>query len=84
MDADRLKGAGRGIGLLARAKAGRPAHDRGELRGTLDGPCGNDGAGDGPGARLLPLVAQNPGDLGLPGLIQELGGGQARLRHAHV
>ena len=67
MDADRLEGAGRGIALLARAEAGGAADDRGQLGGALDRPGGDDGAGDRPGARLLPIVAQDPGDLGLVG-----------------
>ena len=73
-----------GIALLARAEAGRPADDRGQLGGAFDGPRGDDGAGDRPGARLLPIVAQDPGDLGLLGRIQKFGGGQARSAHPHV
>ena len=84
MDPDRLEGARRRIALLARAEAGGAAHDRGQFGGALDRTCGDDGAGDRPGARLLPIVAQDPGDLGLVGRIQELGGGQARLAHPHV
>src|SRR3954462_3085357 len=37
-----------------------------------------------PGARLLPIVAQDPGDLGLVGRIEEFGGGHARLAHPHI
>ena len=80
MDPDRLEGAGRRIALLAGAEAGGAADDRGELGGAFDRTRGNDGAGNRPGARLLPIVAQDPGDLGLVGRIQEFGGGQARLR----
>ena len=80
MDADRLEGAGRRIALLARAEAGGAADDRGQLGGALDRTGGDDGAGDRAGARLLAIVAQDPGDLGLVGRVQEFGGGQARLR----
>ena len=84
MDADRLECAGRRIALLAGAETGGAANDRRQLRGPLDRTCGNDGAGDRPGARLLPIVAQDPGDVGLLGRIQIFGGGQARLAHPHV
>jgi hypothetical protein len=49
------------------AEAGGAADDRGQLGGALDRPGGDDGAGDRPGARLLAIVAQDPGDLGLVG-----------------
>src|SRR5436190_6875101 len=84
MDAYGLEGAGCRVRLLAGAKAGRSPDDRGELGGPFYGTCGNDGASDRPGARLLPVVAQNPGDLGLPGRIQKFGGSQTRAAHPHV
>ncbi len=84
MNPDRLEGARRRVAFLARAEAGGAAHDRRKLGGALDRTLGNDGAGDRPGARLLPIVAQDPGDVGLVGRIQEFRGGQARLRHPHV
>ena len=84
VDTDRLEGARRGIALLARAKTGGAANDRGKLGSTLDRTCSNDSASNCPGARLLPIVAQDPGNVGLFGRIQELGGGKARLAHAHV
>ena len=80
MDADRLEGAGRGIGPLAGAEAGGAANDRGQLGGALDRPRGGDGAGDGAGARLLAIILEDARDLGLVGLVEEFGGGQARLR----
>jgi len=84
MDADRLEGPGRGIALLARAETCRAADDRRQLGSSFNGTCGNDRAGDRPGARLLPIVAQDPGDVGLLGRIQILGGGKARTAHPHV
>jgi hypothetical protein len=84
MDADGLEGARRRVALLAGPKARGAADDGRQLGGTLDRTCGNDGTGNCPGARLLPIVAQDPGNVGLVGRIQELGGGHARLRHAHV
>ena len=79
MNADRLEGAGRGIGLLPWRKpaARRTMAASSAVRSTA---ARNDGAGDRPGARLLPIVAEDPGDLGLVGRIQEFGGGLARLR----
>ena len=84
MNADGLESAGRRIGLLARAETGGTTNDRGELGGALDRPRRNDRAGDRPGARLLPIIAQHPDDLGFVSRVQKLGGGQARLAHAHV
>ena len=57
MDADRLEGAGRRIALLALAIADGAANDRGKLAGPLDRPVGDDGAGDGAGARFLAIFA---------------------------
>ena len=36
------------------------------------------------GPRLLAIVLEDAGDLGLVGLVEEFGGGQPRLAHAHV
>src|SRR5205814_3071236 len=76
MDADRLECAGRRVGLLARTETGGAANDRGKLSGALDRARGGDGAGDRPSARLLAIVAQDPGDLSLVGRVEEFGGGQ--------
>src|SRR5439155_3972635 len=84
VNADGLEGASSRIGLLTWAETGSAADDGGELSGPLDRACGDNGAGDRPGARLLPIVAQDPGDLGLVGRIQIFGGGEPRLAHAHV
>src|SRR4029079_17986748 len=81
---DCLESARRGIGLLPLAETGGAADDRRQLGGTLNGTRGDDGAGDRPGARVLPIVAQDPGDLGLLGRIQIFGGGQAGTAHPHI
>src|SRR5205823_14117451 len=65
VNADGLEGASRRIGFLPRPETGGAADDGSELSGPLDRACGDNGAGDRPGARLLPIVAQDPGDLGL-------------------
>jgi len=54
---DRLESARGWIALLTGTEAGSATDDRRELGGALDRTCGNDGAGDRPGARLLPIVA---------------------------
>jgi hypothetical protein len=74
VNSDRLKGPRRRIRLLARTKTRSTANDCGKLGCPLYRACANDCTGDRPGARLLPIVAQNPGDLGLPGRIQEISG----------
>src|SRR5206468_5280151 len=84
VNADGLEGAGRRVALLALAESGGTADDRRELCGAFNRTPGDDGAGDHPGARLLPIVAQDPGDLGLVGRVQKLGGSKARTAHPHV
>ncbi len=84
MNSDRLEGPRCGIALLSRPKTGCTANDRRKLSGAFDRPSSDDRSGNRPGARLLPIVAQDPGDVGLIGRIQELGGGLARFAHAHV
>ena len=64
--------------------AERLAHHRGELGGAGQRARGDDRAGDLAGARLLAIVADDAGDLGLVGLVEEFGGGLARLAHPHV
>ena len=73
-----------GSALLARTETGGAANDRRQLGGAFDRTGGDDGASDRPGARFLPIVAQDPGDLGLLGRVQKFSGGQARFVHPHV
>ena len=74
MNADGLEGARRRVALLTgrRRRGGRwrpaPRYARQDVRQRWHGQS--------PGARLLPIVAQDPGN-GLVGRIQELGGGHA-------
>ena len=84
MDSDGLEGAGRGIALLALAIAERPPHHRRQLGRSGQRSCGDDGAGNRAGARLLPIVLEDAGNLALFGMVEEFGGGLARLAHPHV
>jgi len=69
---------------LAGAEASGAADDRCQLGGALDRPCRGDRTSDGAGPRFLAIILEDPRDLGLAGLVEELGGGQAGLAHAHV
>ena len=79
MDADRLEGARRRVALLALPMAKRAAHDRGKLGRSAHRAGGDDRAGDARG-RAAPRHSRQRtrGDLGLVGMVEEVGGGLAR------
>ena len=73
-----------GSALLARPEAGGTADDRGQLAGPLERTSSDDRSGNGAGPRLLAIILEDADDLGLVGLVQELGRGQPGLAHPHV
>ena len=86
-DAQRLKGARRGMGELAAPRRRDPRDHPGELQRRGERLClavGDDGARDPARGALLAEMKQNVGDRRLVLVAQDVGGRTAAASHAHI
>ena len=81
--AEGLESAGGGVGPPSTV-TGRSSDDLGKLDGVVNGPRADDGAGDTAGAGLLAEFVDEVGELLLGEGVDEVSGGGALRREAHI